>query len=268
MSALRHILIVDGDVIARTTLGREVARLGYSVSYAGTAEAASLALSRAVRPDLVLVESVLPDGGGRQLVARFRRRGVMQPVILLSDAGTEDDVVNGLDAGADDYMVRPLRIRELSARIRAQLRVSVGHEETDLQVGVLTFRPSTRMAFHPFMTSPVRLTEKEAALLGRLCHAEGEPVSRQTLLREVWGYSPNVSSHTVETHIYRLRRKIEGGVGTPPIVLNEEGGYRLATHESASPEPVEDEPAEEPAGAAAWAPARHVALRAMASVAG
>jgi len=253
MSALRHILIVDGDAPARTELGREIARLGFTVSYATSAEAASFALSRSGRADLALVETDLPDGDGRELVSRFRRRGVLLPVILLSDAGTEDDVVRGLDAGADDYLVRPLRVRELAARIRAQLRVSVGHEETDMRVGVLTFRPSTRTAFHPFLSHPVRLTEKEAALLARLCRAEGRPVSRQTLLREVWGYSPNVSSHTVETHIYRLRRKIEGGDGTPPIVLNEEGGYRLA-----GAEPMPEDASVGRAVSGAWAaPAMH-----------
>jgi DNA-binding response OmpR family regulator len=233
MNASKQILIVDGDAKARAELAREVGRLGYTVSSAPTAEAASLALARQGRADLVLIETGLPDGDGRDLVGRLRRRGVLLPVILLSAAATEDDVVRGLDAGADDYLVRPLRIRELAARIRAQLRVSIGREESDLQVGALIYRPSTRTAFHPFLPHPARLTEKEAALLARLCRAEGRPVSRQTLLREVWGYNPNVSSHTVETHIYRLRRKIEGAQGTPPIVLSDGGGYRLATIELA-----------------------------------
>ncbi len=238
MNALKHILIVDGNAAARTELGRDIARHGYSVGYVPTAEAALLVLARAGRADLVLVETDLPDCDGSDLVGRLRRRGVMLPVILLADSATEDDIVRGLDAGADDVVVRPLRMRELVARIRAQLRATACHEEGDLKVGVLTFRPATRIAVHPFLPRPVRLTEKEAALLGRLCRAEGRPVSRQTLLREVWGYSPNVSSHTVETHIYRLRRKIEDGVGTPPIVLSDEGGYRLATGEAMAPEPI------------------------------
>jgi DNA-binding response OmpR family regulator len=236
MTAPRHILIVDGDATSRAELAREMARLGYTVGHAASAEAAALALARHRHADLVLIETDLPDGDGRELVARLRRRGVMLPMLLLSATASEDAVVAGLDAGADDYLVRPLRPRELVARIRAQLRVAVGLEETDLRVGLLTYRPSTRTAFQPFLPQPVRLTEKEAALLARLCHAEGRPVSRETLLREVWGYSPNVSSHTVETHVYRLRRKIEGGSGTPPVVLNDEGGYRLATIDSPAAE--------------------------------
>jgi DNA-binding response OmpR family regulator len=256
---VRHILIVDGDQTARTELGRELSRNGFSVGYANTAEAASLALARATRADLALVAADLPDGDGRDLIHRLRRRGAMLPMILVADSAGEDEVVCGLDAGADDFLVRPLRPRELAARIRAQLRVTVGHDESDLKVGVLTFRPATRVAVHPFLSQPVRLTEKEAALLGRLCRAEGRPVSRQTLLREVWGYSPNVSSHTVETHIYRLRRKIEGNSGTPPILLSEEGGYRLATHE-----PAVEAQAARPAPAT-WTQAPHAPALALAA---
>ena len=233
MNAQRHILIVNGDAAARAALGREVAQLGYAVAHAASAEAAALALSRAGRADLALIEAELPDGEGRELVARLRRRGALQPMILLAASAREDDVVGALDAGADDYMVHPVRLGELAARIRAQFRMTAAHEAGDMQVGVLTFRPTARLAFHPYLPQPVRLTEKEAALLARLCRAEGRPVSRETLLREVWGYSPNVTSHTVETHIYRLRRKIEGAPGTPPIVLNDAGGYRLAGPEPA-----------------------------------
>ena len=231
----RHILIVDGDAPARTDLAREVARLGYKVSGAASAEAAVVMLSRPGAADLVLIEAELPDGDGRTLVTTLRRRGLMLPVLLLSESGAEDAIVAGLDAGADDYVVRPLRIRELAARIRAQFRITVGRDDDDMQVGILTYRPGTRTAFHPFLSEPARLTEKEAALLAHLCRAEGRPVSRQTLLREVWGYSPSVSSHTVETHIYRLRRKIEGAPDTPAIVLSDEGGYRLADNPPPAP---------------------------------
>jgi DNA-binding response OmpR family regulator len=233
MSASRHLLIVDGNAATRTELAREIGRLGYVVSSAPTAEAAFLALGRADNPDMVLVDSALPDATGRELVARMRRRGVMQPVILIADSASEDEVVAGLDSGADDFMVRPLRLRELGARIRAQLRVSMNRDEADMRIGMLTFRPATRTAFQPFLAQPVQLTEKEAALLGRLCRAEGRPVARDTLLREVWGYSPNAASHTVETHIYRLRRKIEGNPASPQLIVNDQGGYRLAAHEAA-----------------------------------
>jgi DNA-binding response OmpR family regulator len=233
MNAQKHILIVDGDVTARIELARELARLGYSVSHVGSIEAASLALSRVGLTDMVLVDSQLPDGRGRDMITRLRRRGMMLPAILLTDGAREDDVVAGLDAGADDVMARPLRMREFAARIRAQFRLSFNRDDMDLRVGLLTFRPSTRTVFQPYLPAPVQLTEKEAALLARLCRADGRPVSRETLLREVWGYSPNVASHTVETHVYRLRRKIEAGGDTPQIILNDDNGYRLAVTEPA-----------------------------------
>jgi DNA-binding response OmpR family regulator len=268
MTVQRHIMIVDGNAARRSDLAREAARFGYGVIQAATAEAAARTLTRARGADLLLVEAALPDSGGRDLIAQLRRRGLLLPAILLADAASEDDLVRGLDAGADDYLVRPLRLRELAARIRSQFRISIGREETDLHVGVLTFRPTTRTAFHPFLTHPVRLTEKEAALLGRLCRAEGRPVSRQTLLREVWGYSPDVSSHTVETHVYRLRRKIEGAVGTPPILLNDEGGYRLATFESVLDEMGVDDVAVDEADMPAQAWNRKVAVSPLLVLAG
>jgi DNA-binding response OmpR family regulator len=228
MSTPRHILIVDGNPTARCELAREIGRLGYGTTQAASAaDATSVALFLTSQVDLMLIDTDLPDADGRELVSRLRRRGVAVPVIVLSSAGAEDDVVWGLDAGADDYMVRPLRPRELAARIRAQFRVAVAPDDTDIRIGPLIYRPASRTVYRPGMVRSIRLTEKEAALLLRLCGAEGKPVSRQTLLREVWGYSPAVSSHTVETHIYRLRRKIEPGDGTPVLLLNEDGGYRL-----------------------------------------
>lgn len=234
MNTSRHILIVDSDPRSSGALAREIGRLGYATTQVETAaEATTQALFRARPVDLLIVDTSLADSDGRELVARLRRRGMVLPVILMSDEASEEDVVWGLDAGADDFLIRPLRPRELGARIRALLRTAAGRDESDVQIGPVTFRPSSRTVFNPALPRPVRLTEKEAALLHRLCRAEGQPVTRQTLLREVWGYSPNVSSHTVETHIYRLRRKIEPGSDLPSVLVNEEGGYRLVAEAAA-----------------------------------
>lgn len=228
MTTPRHILIVDGDPGTRGALAREVARLGYGVTQArSAADATSAALFLMAGIDLMLIDTDLPDGDGRELVARLRKRGVAVPMIVLSSADAEDDVVWGLDAGADDYIVRPVRPRELAARIRGQFRAAASPGDGDIRIGPVTYRPETRTVYRPGLARPTRLTEKEAALLLRLCGAGGRPVSRQTLLREVWGYSPAVSSHTVETHIYRLRRKIEPEAGRSMLLLNENGGYRL-----------------------------------------
>jgi DNA-binding response OmpR family regulator len=228
MSNRRNILIVDANRAAREALAGQLATFGFGVLHAGSAaEVAPLLLMRAARIDLALIETDLPDGDGRELVSRLRRRNAVLPLILLSALASEDDVVWGLDAGADDFVIRPLRVRELVARIRAQFRSADVREDGDLRIGPVVFRPTSRTLLHPDLPCAVKLTEKESALLMRLCRADGRPVSRQALLHEVWGYSPTASSHTVETHIYRLRRKIEPRPDSPCLLVSETGGYRL-----------------------------------------
>ncbi len=228
MSTQRHILIVGNDPGERAALANDIAAAGYAVTQGESgSDAMAMTLGRGTRVDLLLVDTDLPDADGREIVSRLRRRGAGLPIILMSASTTEDDVVGGLDAGADDYVARPVRPRELIARLRAQLRASANRPDTDIRIGPALFRPESRTLAHPDAPRAVRLTEKEAALLIRLCHADGRTVSRRTLLRDVWGYSPEVSSHTVETHIYRLRRKIEPTPQSPALLVNETGGYRL-----------------------------------------
>ena len=229
MNIQRHILIADSHRESRTALAADLAECGYTVSHTGSgAEAVGLVLNRSASIDLLLLHTDLADADGRDVVTRLRRRGVGLPVMLMSDSAAEDEVVQGLDAGADDFIVRPVRPRELAARVRVQLRASATREDAELRIGPAVFRPASRTLVHPDVVRPLKLTEKETALLLRLYRAEGRAVSRQTLLREVWGYSPDVSSHTVETHSYRLRRKIEPTLQSPALLLSESGGYRLA----------------------------------------
>jgi DNA-binding response OmpR family regulator len=239
----RRILIVDDDVAFRSTLAEQLSReRSLEVAEAGTVgEALRLLTGAGERIDLLLLDIGLPDGDGRDLCATLRRTGVTVPVIMLTAAAEEQDVVRGLDSGANDFIVKPFRLSELLARVRAQLRAFEFSEHAEIGIGPFVFRPGARLLQQPGRSRPIRLTEKEAALLKYLYRAAGRGVSRHTLLREVWGYSPDVSSHTVETHIYRLRRKIEAGGDTPQIVLNDGNGYRLATLE----------PLEQPAPAAA-----------------
>ncbi len=228
MNTQRHVLISDIDPAASADLAETIAAAGFLVTcVTSAAETMALAFSRTVRVDLLLLDTDLPDADGREVVSRLRRRGIGVPMLLMSNSSAEDDVVWGLEAGADDYLVRPLRPRELIARLNAQFRAAITRDEADVRIGPALFRPSSRTLLHPDVARPLRLTEKEASLLRRLCESDGRPVSRQTLLREVWGYSPDVSSHTVETHIYRLRRKLEPLAQSPALLVNEGGGYRL-----------------------------------------
>jgi DNA-binding response OmpR family regulator len=226
---LKHILIVDGDRALRATLGAALEAGGmFRVTEADSvADAVAKALSRDLRFDAILLDLALPDGDGRELCAHLRGSGVRVPIVILTAATNEQDVVRGLDSGANDYVLKPFRVAELTARLRAQIRTHETSEDVVLLIGPYHFRPAMRQLFDPTENRRIRLTEKEARVLKYLYYAGSKPTGRQTLLREVWGYSARASTHTVETHIYRLRRKIEESPSAASILVNEAGGYRL-----------------------------------------
>jgi DNA-binding response OmpR family regulator len=201
---------------------------------ASALEALARTQARAQRFDAIIVDNALPDSDGADLCARLRRRGLRVPIIVLSDFAAESEVVRALDAGANDYVARPFRLSELSARLRAQIREHDTSEDAVLLIGPYHFRPGARTLHEPVSNVQMRLTQKEVTILKCLHRASGRPVSRQTLLQEVWGYSSAARTHTVETHIYRLRRKIEPDPANPTVVVNDGGGYILGQHEEAA----------------------------------
>jgi DNA-binding response OmpR family regulator len=229
MSVPKHILIVDDDRALRSTLAAALEMDGaFAVTQADSAADAMIKTqARALRFDAVILDVVLPDADGCDLCARLRRNGLRVPIIMLTGTADEQDVVRGLDAGANDYMVKPFRLAELTARLRAQIRAHETSEDAVLVIGPYHFRPGSRSLHDPLENRRIRLTDKEAAVLKYLYRSGGKPVGRQTLLREVWGYAKGASTHTVETHIYRLRRKIEPEATSVRILVNEDGGYRL-----------------------------------------
>ncbi len=229
MAGPRPLLIVDDDVALRQTLAEQLALDGeFAPAEAATASEAEAALTGPeARFDAVLLDIGLPDGDGRELCARLRRQGLKLPIIMLTGADAEQDVVRGLDAGANDYIAKPFRLNELLARVRAQLRVFDNSEDAVFGIGPYTFRPSSKMLVEVARNRKIRLTEKESAILKYLYRAGGRPVARQVLLNEVWGYNSAVTTHTLETHIYRLRQKIEPDPANAQLLLTEGGGYRL-----------------------------------------
>jgi DNA-binding response OmpR family regulator len=229
MTERKSVLIIDDDEFLLAALAEYLEGTGqFRVSTAGTATmGAMLATSRAARFDVIVMDVDLPDENGRELCARLRRHGLKIPIVILSGACDENDVVSGLEAGANDYVLKPFRMAELVARLRAQLRTFETSEDAEIQLGPFVFRPAARLLQKPGLRYPIRLTEKEAAVLKYLYRSRGRPVTRTALLHDVWGYSPAASTHTVETHIYRLRRKIESDEDTWRMVVNEDGGYRL-----------------------------------------
>ena len=210
-AAPRPILLVEDDAALRATLAEAEAALG-----------ADGALC-----DAVLLDLGLPDGDGRGFCARLRKQGFKMPVIMLTGADAEQDVVEGLDAGANDYVAKPFRLGELLARLRAQLRVFDTSEDAVFAVGPYVFRPAAKLLLEPARNRKIRLTDKEVGILKFLYRAAGKPVPRHTLLNEVWGYSSGVTTHTLETHIYRLRQKIEADPSRTRLLLTVAGGYSL-----------------------------------------
>jgi DNA-binding response OmpR family regulator len=229
MAAARSILIVDDDRIVRTMLAEQLSVHGeFSVSQAATvAQAEAMLTAATAQFDALLLDIGLPDGDGREFCMRLRQNGLRIPIIMLTGATEETDIVRGLDAGANDYVVKPFRLAELLARLRAQLRSFENSGDATYRIGPFMFSPSGKLLSDGAGARRIRLTEKEAAILKHLYRAGGKAVSRQALLNEVWGYNARVTTHTLETHIYRLRQKIEVDPTNARMLLTEPGGYRL-----------------------------------------
>jgi DNA-binding response OmpR family regulator len=229
MSATRRILIIEDDAALRSTMAEQILSSGdFSVDDAeSTAAAEVLLASEHARYDAILLDVGLPDGDGCDFCAKLRRDGRQMPIIMVTGADAEGDVIRGLDAGANDYLAKPFRLSELLARVRAQLRTFDNSENAAFLIGPFIFRPSARLLQEPARNRKIWLTKKESAVLKFLYGAEGKPVLRRTLLSEIWGYNETVSTHTVGTHIYRLRQKIEVDPEHPCLLVAENGAYRL-----------------------------------------
>ena len=225
MPSAKRVLLVDDDAMLRGSLAEQLLAEGeYAPVEAGTcAEARELA--RDGLYEFMILDVGLPDGDGRDLCREFREQGVTCPIVLLTAAASDADTIEGLKSGANDYVTKPFRFAVLMARVHAHLRSHEQSEEAVYRIGPYTFRPSAKVLLDP-KGKKVRLTEKETNIL-KFLHRSGDTVPRDTLLHEVWGYNPAVTTHTLETHIYRLRQKIENNPGQAQILVTEPGGYRL-----------------------------------------
>ncbi len=226
MRNLRRIMIVDDDEALRQSLAEQLELHAEFTSLQCDSAAAALEIMLSERFDAVLLDVGLPDMDGHELCRQMRRAGINVPIVMLTAAAGETDTVLGLDAGANDYVTKPFRLNVLLARLRAHLRQSEFNDDVVLTIGPYTFRPSAKLMTDTSGRKKVRLTEKEAAILKFLYRA-GRVIGRDTLLGEVWGYNAGVTTHTLETHVYRLRQKIERDPTHAEILVTEPGGYRL-----------------------------------------
>lgn len=231
MSATHRILVVDHDAAFRRELAEQLAlHEGFRVEQADSVEAA-VAAARASAHDAIVVDVDLPDGDGRALCRRLRREGIRCPILLLASRDGDAEAILGLDSGANDFVAKPVRLGVLMARLRAHLRQYELADDATFQIGPYSFRPAVRMLVDGHKR--IHLTEKETAILKYLYRMADRPVSRAVLLGEVWGYNSRVSTHTLETHIYRLRQKLEPEPGNYRYLVTEPEGYRLVRSPSA-----------------------------------
>ena len=226
MPNTRKILIVDDDADMRGTLVEQLALHDEFEAAAVESGAKGVETAKNGQVDLVIMDVGLPDIDGREAVRMLRKSGFKAPIIMLTGHDTDSDTILGLESGANDYVTKPFRFAVLLARIRAQLRQHEASEDAVFSIGPYTFRPSSKLLINP-KGNKVRLTEKETAILRYLYRAGQKPVSREVLLQEVWGYNSGVTTHTLETHIYRLRQKVEKDAAAPSILVTEAGGYKL-----------------------------------------
>jgi len=227
MSSGKRILLVEDDDALRNSLADQLRLHEEFETVAVDTAAAAIEQTREREFDLILLDVGLPDMDGRELCRLLRRSEIKAPIIMLTGADSESDTILGLDSGANDYITKPFRLGVLLARIRAQLRQHERSEDAIFRLGPYTFRPSAKMLLDPASNRKIRLTEKETQILKYLYRAGETVIGRDELLNEVWGYNSGVTTHTLETHVYRLRQKLEKDPSNARIMVTEPGGYRL-----------------------------------------
>ncbi len=226
MSA-KKILLIDDDDILRQSLAEQLHLHEEFTTTEADNAILGIKLASADHYDAILLDVELPDMDGRDACRLMRRNGVKAPIIMLTAHYSDSDQILGLDAGANDYVSKPFRLNVLLARLRSQLRQHEQSENAVFAIGPYSFKPSDKLLVNIDNNDKIRLTEKETAILKYLYRASEKVINRDTLLGEVWGYNANVTTHTLETHIYRLRQKIEIDTSNVKIIVTEVGGYNL-----------------------------------------
>ena len=226
MSQQKTILVVDDDDDLRGALSEQLELYEEFTVVQAANGAEGVRLGKSISADLILLDIDLPDMDGREACRMLRKSGINTPVIMLTGQANDSDQILGLDAGANDYVTKPFRFAVLLARIRAQVRSFETSEDATYRIGPYEFKPAMKVLLDA-AGKKLRLTEKETNILKYLYRAGGKTISREELLSEVWGYNAGVTTHTLETHVYRLRQKIEPDPANARLLITDAGGYRL-----------------------------------------
>jgi len=227
MTQLKKVLLIDDDEDLREALSEQLLMTEDFDVHESASGAEALERVKQHSYDLLVLDVGLPDTDGRELCRLIRKQGVKCPILMLTGHDTDADTILGLDAGANDYITKPFKFPVLLARMRAQLRQHELSEDAIFVLGPYTFKPSLKLLIASD-DKKIRLTEKETNILKFLYRSTEGVVPRDILLHEVWGYNAGVTTHTLETHIYRLRQKIEPDPGKARLLVTENGGYRLS----------------------------------------
>ena len=227
MTLGKHILFVEDDDDLRSILMEQFQIQDEFVLAEAKTGREAVELTSEQYFDAILLDVGLPDTDGREVCRVMRRNGVKSPIIMISNVDTDVDAILGLDAGANDYVTKPFKIKVLMARLRAQIRQHEQSEYVVFRIGPYTFRPGAKMLLDNETNKKVRLTDKETAIIKYLHLCNGRVVSRDVLLGEIWGYHADLTTHTLETHVYRLRQKIERDPSKVKLLVTETNGYRL-----------------------------------------
>jgi DNA-binding response OmpR family regulator len=222
----RRLVLIDDDADLRRTLVEQLAHYREFDLLEGGTAADALTRVREGHVDLMLLDVGLPDMDGREAVKILRREGFKSPIVMLTAQDSDSDEILGLESGANDYVTKPFRFSVLLARIRAALRQHDQSEDVVFSIGQYSFQPAAKM-LESTDGNKVRLTDKETSILKYLYRQGPKTITRDVLLKEVWGYNNRVTTHTLETHIYRLRQKIERDPSNARLLVTEDGGYRL-----------------------------------------
>ena len=200
-----RLLLVEDDPMIGTSVQSGLRQEGHTVDWVRDGKAAELALASGVH-EMLLLDLGLPHKSGLELLSGLRRRGLDLPVLVITARDSVADRVKGLDAGADDYLVKPFDLDELSARIRALMRRRAGRASPRIEHGPLTLDPATHQV--TLNGDPLALSAREFALLHALLEQPGVPLSRAQLEERLYGWNEEVESNTIEVYIHTLRRKL------------------------------------------------------------
>jgi len=222
---MQTVLVIDDDINLRDTVGVMLEREGFRPVLAGDGST-GFEQALALQPGLILVDLKMPGLSGVEVCKQLRARGMKTPLIVLSAAGEEMDKVELLDIGADDYVVKPFRVRELLARIRAVLRRATPEETVVVEFGEVAVDFTRRAVSR--RGQEMSLTRGEYNLLTYFLQNPDRALTREVILNSVWGYTSLPHTRTVDAHVVRLRQKLESDAGHPRHFLTVHGvGYRF-----------------------------------------